>query len=232
MDGDGAQKRTIRDLFSRIAGHYDRVNRLLSLGQDNRWRRRALELAGVPRGGVLLDVATGTGDMALLARTVLPGVRVVGTDLTPAMLSEARRKQGHQALPWVVSDGLFLAFADNAFDAVTSGFMMRNVPDIEQAFAEQVRVVRPGGRVVCLEMTWPRRFPMRLLFAAYFFGLAPLLGGLTAGAWAPYQYLPRSVKGFVGPEALAVTMAQVGLQGIAWQMMMGGTVALHVGTKA
>ncbi len=96
----------------------------------------------------------------------------MGTDLTPAMLSEARRKQGHQALPWVVSDGLFLAFADNAFDAVTSGFMMRNVPDIEQAFAEQVRVVRPGGRVVCLEMTWPRRFPMRLLFAAYFFGLA------------------------------------------------------------
>lgn len=232
MDGDGAQKRIIRDLFSCIAARYDRVNRLLSLGQDDRWRRRALELTEVPRGGVLLDVATGTGDMALLAQTVLPGVRVVGTDLTPAMLSEARRKQGHQTLPWVVSDGLSLAFSDNAFDAVTSGFMMRNVPDIEQAFAEQVRVVRPGGRVVCLEMTWPRRFPMRWLFAAYFFGWAPLLGGLIAGAWAPYQYLPHSVKGFVGPEALAETMAQVGLQEVTWQMMMAGTVALHVGIKA
>lgn len=232
MDVDGAQKRAIRDLFTRIAGHYDRVNRLLSLGQDNRWRGLALAAAEVPEGGTLLDVATGTGDMALLARTLLPGVRVVGTDLTPAMLSEARRKQGRRVIPWIASDGLALAFSDNTFDAVTSGFMMRNVPDIEQAFAEQVRVVRPGGRVVCLEMTWPSRFPMRWLFGIYFFGLAPLLGGLTAGAWAPYQYLPRSVKGFVSPAALAEMMAQVGLQAVTWQMMMGGTVALHVGIKA
>lgn len=226
-----AQKRGIRDLFTRIAAHYDRVNRLLSLGQDARWRRRALAAAGVPPDGSILDVATGTGDIALLARRQFPGSRVVGTDLTPAMLTQAQRKAGEQILPWVVSDGLALAFADHTFDAVTSGFMMRNVPDIEQAFAEQARVVRSGGRVVCLEMTWPRRFPMRWLFGLYFFGLSPLVGGAMAGAWAPYRYLPRSVKGFVEPGVLAHTMAQVGLQSVTWKMMMAGTVAIHVGTK-
>jgi demethylmenaquinone methyltransferase/2-methoxy-6-polyprenyl-1,4-benzoquinol methylase len=230
-DRQGAQKRTIRELFTRIAAHYDRINRLLSLGQDARWRRRALAVAGVQPDSELLDVATGTGDIALLARRLLPASRIVGTDLTPAMLIQAQRKAGDQILPWVVSDGLALAFADSTFDAVTSGFMMRNVPDIEQAFAEQARVVRSGGRVVCLEMTWPRRFPMRWLFAVYFFGLSPLVGGAMAGAWAPYRYLPRSVKGFAEPAVLARKMAQVGLTGVTWETMMAGTIAIHVGTK-
>ncbi|MBN1246718.1 MAG: ubiquinone/menaquinone biosynthesis methyltransferase [Anaerolineae bacterium] len=225
------QKRTIRDLFTGIAAHYDRVNRLLSLGQDERWRERALALAEIPPCGALLDVATGTGDMALLARKQSPTARVVGTDLTPAMLSQAQRKSGDHPLPWVVSDGLALAFADGTFDAVTSAFMMRNVPDIGDAFAEQARVVRPGGRVVCLEMTWPRRFPMRWLFGVYFFGLPPLLGGLTAGAWTPYRYLPRSVKNFVEPAVLAEKMTQAGLQAVAWKTMMAGTVAVHMGIK-
>jgi demethylmenaquinone methyltransferase / 2-methoxy-6-polyprenyl-1,4-benzoquinol methylase len=230
-EADLHQKRSIRDLFTRIAAHYDHVNRLISLGQDQRWRRSALEAAQLPPGGRLLDVATGTGDMALLALRHASRPRVVGTDLTRAMLNQAQVKSVGLRLPWVVSDGLALAFADATFDAVTSAFMMRNVPDIDRALAEQVRVVRPAGRVVCLEMTWPQRFPMRWLFGLYFFAVPPLLGGLTANAWAPYRYLPRSVKGFVGPGVLEEKMVRAGLREVRWRTMMAGTVAIHVGVK-
>jgi demethylmenaquinone methyltransferase / 2-methoxy-6-polyprenyl-1,4-benzoquinol methylase len=231
VEDDLRQKRSIHDLFTRIAAYYDRVNRLISLGQDQRWRRAALELAQLPPGGTCLDVATGTGDMALMAARHASAPRVVGADLTFAMLRQAQRKSDSLRLPWVVSDGLALAFADATFDAVTSAFMMRNVPDVDRAFAEQVRVIRSGGRVICLEMTWPRRFPMRWLFGLYFYGIPPLLGGLTARAWAPYRYLPRSVKGFVEPVVLAEKMEGAGLERVTWRELMAGTVAIHVGTK-
>jgi demethylmenaquinone methyltransferase / 2-methoxy-6-polyprenyl-1,4-benzoquinol methylase len=231
-EADPVQKRLISRLFTRIAVHYDRVNRLISLGQDQRWRRLALEAAQLPARGRLLDVATGTGDLALMASRHMTRPRVVGTDLTGAMLQQAQAKPGGTGLPWVVSDGLALAFADGTFDAVTSAFMMRNVPDVDLALAEQVRVVRPGGRVVCLEMTWPQRLPMRWLFWLYFYGVAPLLGGLMSGAWASYRYLPRSVKGFLGPGELAEKLAQAGLQHTACRTLMGGTVAIHTGIKA
>ncbi len=231
VEADRHQKRSIRDLFTRIAEHYDRVNRLISLGQDQRWRRAALKMAQLSPGGICLDVATGTGDLALMALQDDARPRVVGTDLTPAMLHQAQAKSVGVSLPWVVSDGLALAFADGTFDAVTSAFMMRNVPDVDAAFAEQVRVTRPGGRVVCLEITWPRRFPMRWLFGLYFYGMPPLLGGLTARAWGPYRYLPRSVRGFVEPAILAEKMARAGLHEVTWRTMMAGTVVIHVGIK-
>ena len=230
-EADRRQKTTIRDLFTQISAHYDLINRLMSLGQDQRWRRVALEMAQVPPGGALLDVASGTGDLALMALRRHPSSRIVGSDLTPAMLQLAHEKSKGLKLPWVVSDGLALSFADVTFDAVTSAFMMRNVPDVGQALAEQARVVRPGGRVVCLEMTWPRRFPMRWLFGLYFYGLPPLLGGLMDGTWEPYRYLPRSVKRFIEPAELAKKMTEVGLHEVTWRMMMGGTVAIHVGVK-
>ncbi|MGC9522779.1 MAG: ubiquinone/menaquinone biosynthesis methyltransferase [Anaerolineae bacterium] len=231
-DPNRQQKHTIRELFTRIAVHYDQVNRVLSLGQDQRWRKAALDVAALPPGGRLLDVATGTGDMALLAlrergsADVRP--RIIGADLTPAMLKLAARKGG---LPWVVSDGLALAFADDSFDAVTSAFMMRNVPDVAQAMAEQRRVVKPGGRVVCLEMTWPQRLPMRWLFGLYFFTVPPLVGKLATGEEEAYRYLPRSVKEFIDPETLARKMEQVGLRDVTWARRMLGTVVIHVGRK-
>jgi demethylmenaquinone methyltransferase/2-methoxy-6-polyprenyl-1,4-benzoquinol methylase len=169
--------------------------------------------------------------MALLARRQPGGLRVVGTDLTPAMLYQAQAKAGNEALPWVVSDGLRLSFEDNAFDAVTSAFMMRNVPDVVQALREQTRVVRPGGHVVCLEMTWPRRFPMSRLFHLYFFAVPPLLGWLMTGTRKPYRYLPRSVERFLEPAALAGRMEEAGLRDVTWQSMMMGTVVLHTGVK-
>jgi len=231
---EATQKRTIRTLFTRIAPSYDKINRLLSLGQDQNWRKYALARVQVPPGGKLLDIATGTGDVALLAADQLTDVQIVGADLTLAMLDVARRKaqaKPAQRIGWVNSDGLALAFPNDTFDAVISVFMLRNVPDVAQAFAEQVRVVRPGGRVVCLEMTWPQRFPMTWLFWLYFFGVAPLLGQLIAQNRAAYTYLPQSVKHFPAPATTAKVMETAGLHEVSWETKMLGTVAIFWGVK-
>jgi demethylmenaquinone methyltransferase / 2-methoxy-6-polyprenyl-1,4-benzoquinol methylase len=231
---NATQKRTIRALFTRIAPSYDKINRLLSLGQDQNWRKDALIRAQVPLGGKVLDIATGTGDVALLAAERLAGAHIVGADLTLAMLEVARekaRKQGARRISWVNGDGLALAFPDNTFDAVISVFMLRNVPDVAQAFAEQARVVRPGGRVVCMEMTWPRRFPLTWLFGLYFFGVAPLLGQLIARERAAYTYLPQSVKRFPAPATTATLLEAAGLREVTWELKMLGTVAIFVGRK-
>ncbi len=236
MNPKQSKKQTIRALFTHIAPAYDKINRLLSLGQDQSWRRRALDYTQVPAGGKLLDVATGTGDVALLAAKCFPSAQIIGVDLTPAMLREAQRKaQMHSAaaqrIHWVQSDGLTLAFPDDTFNAVISVFMLRNVPDVSRALAEQVRVVRPGGHIVCMEMTWPRRFPMTWLFQVYFFGLAPLLGQWIAGDRAAYTYLPRSVKQFPTPATIAGIMEAVGIREVTWELQMLGTVAIFVGVK-
>lgn len=231
---NAAQKRTISTLFTRIAPSYDTINRILSLGQDQNWRKHALARAQVPAGGKLLDIATGTGDVALLAADRLAGAQIVGADLTLAMLDVARRKaqtKAAQRVAWVNSDGLALAFPDDTFDAVISVFMLRNVPDVAQAFTEQVRVVRPGGRVVCVEMTWPQRFPLTWFFWLYFFGVAPLLGQLIAKNRAAYTYLPQSVKQFPAPAATAKVMEAAGLREVSWEMKMLGTVAVFGGVK-
>jgi demethylmenaquinone methyltransferase/2-methoxy-6-polyprenyl-1,4-benzoquinol methylase len=226
---EAEQKIGIRKLFSRIAAHYDRVNRIISVGQDKHWRAAALDMAQLSRGAHLLDVATGTGDIAILAKELNPEIWVVGTDLTPAMLRQAQIKSHTQ--PLVLGDGLKLAFAENSFDAVISGFMMRNVPDVEQTLKEQMRVVRPGGRVVCLEMTWPQWFPMNWLFKIYFYSLPPLLGRLLSGDRQAYQYLPRSVEKFLTPKEMGLLMEKVGLHEVTWRSLMLGTVAIHSGLK-
>jgi demethylmenaquinone methyltransferase / 2-methoxy-6-polyprenyl-1,4-benzoquinol methylase len=239
IDADRHQRYAIRELFTRIAPGYDRLNRILSLGQDQRWRRAALNAAcagmeptvPVPR---LLDVATGTGDMALLALEQYPGWQVVGIDLTRGMLREAcaKAQARNVALPVSTGDGGALPFAADSFSAVTSAFMMRNVPDVALAFREQVRVVRPGGRVVCLEMSWPRRIPMRWLFGLYFFVVPPLLGRLVLGERQAYRYLPRSVRSFADPASLAQVMQHAGLRDVSWRALMGGTVIIHTGIKS
>ncbi len=225
------QKTAIRGLFTHIAAQYDLVNRVISLGQDQRWRKAALALAALPPGGRLLDVATGTGDVALSALRQYPGRRIVGMDLTPAMVRLAQEKAAGQPVSWGISDGLALPFPANTFDAVISAFMLRNVPDVTRALAEQLRVARPGGRVICLELTWPTRWPMSWLFNWYFFGWTPLVGSALSGDVAAYRYLPRSVVGFIAPETLAEIMRSVGLTAVSWQTQMLGTVAIHVGQK-
>ncbi len=225
------QKYSIRTMFSSIATSYDLVNRWLSFGQDQRWRRRAMRVAQLPSTGWLLDVATGTGDMALLAKRHYPALNVTGLDLTPAMLSVAQQKDRHHAVTWTMGDGLSLPYPDETFDAVISVFMMRNVLNVVQSLHEQYRVVKAGGRVVCLDMTWPRARPISWLFKLYFFTLPPLLGGWVSGNQQAYRYLPRSVKQFLTPEVLAAHMTEVGLHHVGWEMQMLGTVAIHVGEK-
>lgn len=225
------EKRTFtRDLFSRLAPRYELLNVLMSLGQVEGWRRAAAEAAQIPPGGWALDVAAGEGGLtrALVARW--PEARVVAVDFTPQMVRLGRTRTGRR-VHWAEGDALRLPFPDGTFDAVVNAFMLRNVVDVEGALAEQARVVRPGGRVVCLEMTWPRSRWFRPLFRLYFFGWVPLLGGLLTGQRDAYQYLPRSVHEFLPPEGVAATMERVGLGQVQYRLMGMGTVALYVGRR-
>ncbi len=225
----------VNDMFSRIAQRYDRMNRLMSLGRDITWRRRAVELAAVPPGGRLLDVATGTGDLAFACLERDPSVRVTGVDFTLPMMRLGQRKEARLALPhpvgWAAGDALRLPFPDATFDAVVSGFMMRNVTDVAAALAEQRRVVRPGGRVVCLEMTHPTLPLWRHIYPWLFGRLMPPVTGLLSGQPDAYRYLPASVANFYSADELAQIMRQVGLRGVGYQTLMLGTVAIHVGVR-
>ncbi len=215
-------------MFDRIAGVYDPMNRLMTAGLDSQWRERAVDLSGVKAGGRVLDVATGTGDLAVaLARRVGSTGQVVGSDFSEGMLERARRKAPSIRFEW--GNALALPYADDQFDAATVGFGARNFADLERGVGEMVRVVRPGGRVVVLEITTPRRPPLSWFFRLWFDRVVPLVGRL-AGDSAAYEYLPSSVRRFPGPEGLAEVLAQRGLVDIRYVITAGGIIAIHVGT--
>lgn len=224
-------------MFAAIAPRYDLMNRLMTLGRDRVWRRTVVRLCALPRGGRLLDVATGTGDIAYEALRLDPTVRAVGLDLTRDMLLHGRDKHAGLNFPFtegpVLSlaegDALALPFGADVFDAVCSGFMMRNVTDVRTAFAEQARVVKPGGRVVCLEIILPRTPVFAQLFRFYFFRIVPLIGGLISGQREAYTYLPESVAVFPRPPELKRIMESVGLRDVHYRTAMLGTVAVHWG---
>jgi demethylmenaquinone methyltransferase / 2-methoxy-6-polyprenyl-1,4-benzoquinol methylase len=217
----------VRAMFDRIAGLYDVMNSIMTAGLHHRWRERAADLAEVGPGGRALDVATGTGDLALaLARRVGPDGEVVGSDFSEGMLAQARRKAAGLAnVRFEHGNALALPYADGEFAAATVGFGARNFSDLERGLREMARVVRPGGRVVVLEITTPTRPPLSTFFRLWFDRVVPLIGRDEA-----YTYLPSSVKRFPGPEALAGVMAGVGLRDIRWILTAGGIIALHVGT--
>jgi demethylmenaquinone methyltransferase / 2-methoxy-6-polyprenyl-1,4-benzoquinol methylase len=242
----------VRAMFDRIAGVYDVMNTAMTAGLHHRWRERAAQEARVRPGSRVLDVATGTGDLALeLARRVWPGGEVLGTDFAEAMLDRARAKAA-QAEPRAVrprfefADAMALPFAENSFDAATVGFGARNFENLSHGLAEMVRVVRPGGRVVVLEITTPTRAPLSLFYAVWFDRLVPLLGRLASAAVASasrlrgsasegqvaaaYAYLPSSVRRFPGPPALAAELEGVGLREIRYVLTAGGIIAIHAGT--
>jgi demethylmenaquinone methyltransferase/2-methoxy-6-polyprenyl-1,4-benzoquinol methylase len=221
----------VRAMFDRIAGVYDRMNAVMTAGLDRRWRARAADLAGVGPGDRVLDVATGTGDLALeLAARVTPGGDVVGADFAEAMLERARAKAaGRPDVSFEWGDALALDHPDDAFAAATVGFGARNFADLHRGLAELARVVRPGGRVVVLEITTPRTPPLSWFYGLWFDRLVPTLGRL-AGDPDAYNYLPSSVRRFPGPEGLAAAMAGAGLADIGWILTAGGIIAIHHGT--
>jgi demethylmenaquinone methyltransferase/2-methoxy-6-polyprenyl-1,4-benzoquinol methylase len=217
----------VRAMFDRIAGLYDLMNSVMTAGLHHRWRRRAADLAQLAPGGSALDVATGTGDLAIeLRRRVGPAGEVIGSDFSEQMLQRARAKAPDVRFEF--GDALALDYADGRFDAATVGFGARNFADLERGIAEMARVVRPGGRVVILELTTPTRPPLSTFFRIWFDHLVPALGRL-AGDPDAYSYLPRSVKRFPGPQDLAATMERCGLTSIRWLLTAGGIIAIHVG---
>ena len=217
----------VEAMFDRIASVYDLMNSVMTAGMHQRWRERAVELARVGPGSRALDVATGTGDLAIALRE--QGAGVVGVDFAEKMLEIARKKA--PAIEFRVGNALALDFADDEFDAATVGFGARNFEDLDRGLAEMARVVKPGGRVVVLEITTPQRPPLSWFFKAWFDQVVPLIGRL-AGDPDAYAYLPSSVKRFPGPPDLAARMAVAGMTDVRWILTAGGIIAIHSGTVA
>jgi len=217
----------VRAMFDRIAGVYDVMNSVMTAGMHHRWRRRAADLAQAGPGDEVLDVATGTGDLAV--ELASRGATVVASDFSAEMLARARAKD--PAITWEWANAQDLPYADGRFAAATVGFGARNFSDLPLGIAEMARVVRPGGKVVILEITTPQKPPLSTFFKVWFDHVVPGLGRL-AGDSDAYTYLPNSVKRFPGPQGLAEVMAAAGLRDIRWILTAGGIIALHVGTKA
>jgi demethylmenaquinone methyltransferase / 2-methoxy-6-polyprenyl-1,4-benzoquinol methylase len=231
MGGDAPASGTlpesqVRAMFDRVAGVYDRMNSVMTAGMHHRWRQRAADLASVGPGSRALDVATGTGDLAveLNAR----GAHVVGLDFSERMLELARVKA--PGIEFVQGNALQLAYPDASFDAVTVGFGARNFSDLDRGLAELVRVTRPGGRVVILEITTPQKPPLSWFFRFWFDLAVPALGRL-AGDSDAYTYLPSSVRRFPGPQELAERLAAAGLHDVRWVLTAGGIIAIHGATR-
>lgn len=223
--------RFVNNMFARIAPTYDLMNRLMALGLDQGWRRELLAYCNLPPQGTLLDVGTGTGDIAYEAMRLYPGVQAYGADFTYEMMAAGVGKVPGTHLPFAQGDTFHLPYPDNTFDAVVSGFLIRNVVEREAAFREQARITKAGGRVVCLEITPPSNTPLGPFFQLYFFRVVPFLGGLISGDSQAYSYLPHSTVDFPDPPTLQRHMEQAGLQNVFYTERMLGTVALHVGTK-
>ena len=217
----------VQAMFDRIARVYDRMNGVMTVGMHHRWRERAVDLARVGPGSRALDVATGTGDLAMALRA--RGAEVVGMDFSERMLELARAKAPE--IRFEAGNALALPYADGEFDAVTVGFGARNFSDLSRGLAEMARVTRPGGRVVVLEITTPQKPPLSWFFRLWFDQAVPRLGRL-AGDPDAYSYLPSSVRRFPDPEALAGELAAAGLTDVRWVLTAGGIIALHAATRA
>jgi demethylmenaquinone methyltransferase/2-methoxy-6-polyprenyl-1,4-benzoquinol methylase len=219
----------VRAMFDRVARSYDLINSVMTAGLHHKWRGRAVDIAGVGPGDRVLDVATGTGDLAIeLAQRVGPSGEVIGSDFSEGMLELARKKAPALRFEW--GNVMELPYADGEFDAVTVGFGARNFSDLDRGLAEMARVVRPGGRVLILEMTTPQKPPLSTFFELWFDRVVPMIGKVAGNSEA-YDYLPNSVKRWPDPSGLAAALERAGLQQIRWMLTAGGIIATHVGVK-
>ena len=225
----------VNRMFDRVATRYDALNSVMTAGLHHRWRERAAEQTELRPGGAALDVCCGTGDLALeLARRVTPGGHVVGCDFSEPMLDLAREKaagRGAEGVRFEWADALELPYDGERFDAVTVGFGVRNLADLDRGLRELARVLKPGGRAVILEITTPQRPPLSLFFSLWFDRIVPLLGALSSNPEA-YSYLPQSVRSFPSPRGLAEKMDDAGFRAIRYTVLAGGIIAIHSGVRA
>jgi len=221
----------VQDVFQRIAPRYDLMNKLMTAGQDRTWRRFVVEKAAVPRGGSALDIATGTGDIAFELLTQGDTKLAVGADFAPAMMHVGQKRPQGNRVRWTTADALALPFPSASFDAITHGFLLRNVIDIPRALREQWRVLKPGGHVVSLDTSPPPRNLLRPFILFHLSVIIPTLGTLLTGQRDAYTYLPKSTVGFKAPDQIAALMREAGFAEVGYRRFMFGTVAVHWGSK-
>ena len=225
--GESDKAMKVRPMFDRISARYNLMNSLITFGFDRSWRRLVVTLAMVPKGGRLLDVGSGTGDIAFEAHHRDPSLHITAADFSPEMMAVGRKRPGGRNLGWCLADALALPFPDGIFDAVTSGYLLRNVSNVSQALREQMRVVKPGRRVVCLDTSPPLRNWSRPFVLFYMKWMIPALGALVAGDRAAYRYLPESTQAFLEPVRLAAMMKEIGFGEVSYRTFMFGTMAVY-----
>jgi demethylmenaquinone methyltransferase/2-methoxy-6-polyprenyl-1,4-benzoquinol methylase len=221
----------VQSMFARIAHRYDMMNRLMTFGQDVRWRREVIRRAALPPHGRILDLGAGTGDLAGEARHQYPDSHLVAVDFTLEMMRIGQSRYPTQSLDWTAGDALLLPFPTNAFHAVVSGFLLRNVSDIHQALAEQHRLLKPGGVMVALDTTLPPRSILSPMIDFHLHTVIPTVGGWISGQGDAYNYLPVSTDNFLAAEQLAGRMDTIGFKQVGFRRLMFGTVAIHWGVK-
>lgn len=233
--GEGSKQEQIRRMFDKIAPSYDRLNHAMSLGIDRRWRRTAVDALGIHQPQQILDIATGTGDFALLLAKRIKPQHIVGADISEGMMAVGREKVKEEGLQNVISfqyeDCMQLSFPDGSFDAVTSSYGVRNFQNLDKGLQEMQRVLRPGGHLLIVELTPPPSFPMKQLFWLYAHVVMPLLGRLISHDDSAYTYLPASMEAFPQPEQMEGILRKAGFTEVQWRRFTFGISTMYLATK-
>ena len=233
--GEGSKQEQIRRMFDKIAPSYDRLNHALSLGIDRRWRRTAVDALGIHQPQQILDIATGTGDFALLLAKRIKPQHIVGADISEGMMAVGREKVKEEGLQNVISfqyeDCMQLSFPDGSFDAVTSSYGVRNFQNLDKGLQEMQRVLRPGGHLLIVELTPPPSFPMKQLFWLYAHVVMPLLGRIISHDDSAYTYLPASMEAFPQPEQMEGILRKAGFTEVHWRRFTFGISTMYLATK-